>query len=242
MFVDLIRHVLMDEAGGADTGGSATAPESAPAGGSLLTGGAPSTDAHPAAPAKTEAELAAMTPEERAAHDEDNKPAEAPKPAGAPEAYADFTMPEGVQADPELMTSFAGVAKELGLSQEQAQKLVDLQAKSAVGGEKARAEALEAALTKQSEAWVNEIKSDPEFGGDKFEATLATASKAMQTFGSPELRGLLNESGLGNHPELIKLFHRIGAGISEDSLVMPGNNAGAGKRSREEIMYGQGNN
>ncbi|MEC7472463.1 MAG: hypothetical protein VX946_03765 [Pseudomonadota bacterium] len=46
--------------------------------------------------------------------------------------------------------------------------------------------------------------------------------KAIEKFGSPELRQVLNDSGLGNHPELVKFCHRIGKAISDDSLVLGG--------------------
>ena len=40
----------------------------------------------------------------------------------APETYADFTLPEGVELDTALLTDAAPLFKELGLTQEQAQK------------------------------------------------------------------------------------------------------------------------
>lgn len=49
--------------------------------------------------------------------------------------------------------------------------------------------------------WVASAKADAEFGGEKLAANLATAKKALDTFGSTELRTLLNQSGLGDHPE-----------------------------------------
>ncbi len=46
-----------------------------------------------------------------------------------PDTYADFVMPEGVELDSALLTEAAPLFKELGLTQDQAQKLVDFQAK-----------------------------------------------------------------------------------------------------------------
>src|SRR5215813_4406120 len=57
-----------------------------------------------------------------------NAPAEN-KPA--PADYKDFTLPEGMTVDQDTATSFKAVVKEYGLSQEQAQKLVDMQAQLA---------------------------------------------------------------------------------------------------------------
>jgi hypothetical protein len=47
----------------------------------------------------------------------------------------------------------------------------------------------------------------------------------MDAFATPELRTLLNESGLGNHPEIIRAFYRAGKAISEDGFVAGGHKA-----------------
>jgi hypothetical protein len=57
-------------------------------------------------------------------------------------------------------------------------------------------------------------------GGAKHEENLALANKAIDAFGTPELRTFLDESGLGNHPELLRAFHKAGSAISEDQLVL----------------------
>jgi hypothetical protein len=38
-------------------------------------------------------------------------------------------------------------------------------------------------------------------------------------FGGDELKQVLNESGLGNHPALFKAFAKIGKAMSEDTFV-----------------------
>lgn len=144
-----------------------------------------------------------------------------------PDTYEAYKLPEGVQVDEALLGEFNTVAKELGLTQAQAQKLVDLQAKTAAAGEAGRAEFLEQALKAQSDKWVNEIKSDPELGGAKFDATVSTAVKAISTFFGDDFRQLLNDSGIGNNPALIRGMHKIGLAISEDKLVIPGSDASA---------------
>ena len=66
---------------------------------------------------------------------------------------------------------------------------------------------------------------DKEFGGEKLSENLSTAKKALDQFGTPELRSLLNESGLGNHPEFIRFMFRAGKSISEDRYVGQANGA-----------------
>ena len=137
------------------------------------------------------------------------------KPQGAPEKY-EFATPEGMQFDDAVVGAFSEVAKDLNLSQEAAQKILDK-----VGPVMAaqQSEALQAA----SNEWAEASKTDKEFGGDKLNENLAVAKKAMDQFASPELRALLNESALGNNPEVIRMFYRVGKAISEDGFVVGGN-------------------
>lgn len=88
-------------------------PESAPATPGVDAGAAPAENAQPQpgeADAKPESD-----PADKSAED---------KPQGAPERY-EFTAPEGSELDAAVTDAFAGVAKELNLTQEAAQKVVD---------------------------------------------------------------------------------------------------------------------
>lgn len=155
----------------------------------------------------------------------DTKPAE-----GAPEAY-EFKPIEGQVYDNDIVNRFSEVAKELNLTQSAAQRLLDT-----VGMEiqTNNAKKLEAFNSK----WIADSKADKEFGGDKFDANMAITKKALDKFGSPELRTLLQESGLGNNPELIRAFYRAGMAISEDSFV-PGSSHhnGGEKQGHAATLY-----
>ena len=71
--------------------------------------------------------------------------------------------------------------------------------------------------------------SDDEFGGETFDANLKVAKSALDAFGTDPFKQLLSESGLGNHPEVIRFMYRAGKAISEDSYV--GNSQGANAKS-----------
>ncbi len=160
---------------------------------------------------------AAQTPP--AAADTGTPPADGKKadeaPQGAPAEYADFTAPEGMTLNAEAMTELKTFAKEKNLSQEDAQKLADLGAKTVQKVEAGYREKIEQAQTQ----WAESSRTDKEFGGDNLNANLSVAKKALDTFGSSELSTLLKDSGLGNHPEIIRAFYRVGKAISEDKLV-----------------------
>ena len=138
--------------------------------------------------------------------------------AGAPEEYVDFTVPEGTEIDKDMIEAFKPVAKELNLTQEQAQKLVDLQVKN----REAETEAQREAFKQVRAEWVKEAREDPEIGGAKFEENVGVAVKTLRFFGSDKLIALLETSGLGDHPEVIRVFHSIGSKFGEDRMVVDG--------------------
>lgn len=150
-------------------------------------------------------------------------------PQGAPEKY-EFQMPEGLSIDPSGIEAFSEVAKELDLSQEAAQKVIS---KMAPAMAERQAEMVNQAKTQ----WAQASQSDKEFGGDKFNENLSTAKKAMDKFGTPALRTLLNESGLGNHPEIIRAFFKAGKAISEDSFVSAGAGNPRGGKDHATSLY-----
>lgn len=136
-----------------------------------------------------------------------------------PESY-DFKMPEGVELDKAAADEFTAIAKELKLDQATAQKVADVGAKMAQRQAEAHA--------KLVETWVEQVKTDKDIGGDKLDQSLAVARKALDKFGTPELRDVLNSTGLGNHPAVIRAFYNAGKAISEDTFV---NGAPAGSQT-----------
>jgi hypothetical protein len=120
-------------------------------------------------------------------------------------------MPDGVELDSAAAEEFTAIAKELKLDQAAAQKLADIGAKMATRQAEAHATLVA--------SWTEQVKTDKEIGGDKLDENLGVARKAIDTFGSPELKALLNSTGLGNHPEVVKLAFKVGKAISEDRFV-----------------------
>lgn len=140
--------------------------------------------------------------------------------AKAPEAY-EFKAPEGRTFDEQIIKEYSDVAKELNLTQEHAQKLLD---RIAPKLQERQMQQLEAVRTE----WAEAATADKEFGGEKLQENLAIAKTALDKFGTPELRSLLNQSGLGNNPEVIRFMYRAGKAISGDRFVAP--SAGAGSK------------
>lgn len=222
----------------------------------VLTTDAPATDAPAAAPASAPAAAPAashdtLLTDDPAKTDDATKPADADadkatdgkdgtakkdEAKGAPEEYADFTLPEAFKVDDTALGEFKALAKELNLPQEAAQKLVDMQAKLQSGNAEAFTQSLQAHVDKTAQDWAKTAKADPEIGGADFDKNVAVAKTALDTFGTPELKALLKESRIGNHPEVIRFMFKAGKAISQDGFV-PGRASSAAK-SAADVLYG----
>ena len=117
-----------------------------------------------------------------------------------------------MEFDEETINLYAEAAKEAGLSQAKADIILGKIAPHL-------AQQQIKAVEKASAEWEAASRADPEFGGDKLNENLSVAAKAIEQFATPELKTLLNESRLGNNPEVIRLFYRVGKAISEDGFV-----------------------
>ena len=173
--------------------------------------------------ATTDTQQQAESVQEQQVSDEtavENETSESETPQGAPETYEFNTKitDDSSELDPEVVTAFGEVAKDLNLPQEAAQKVLDkvapvIQAKQAKVLEQVKLD------------WANDSQADKEFGGENLAENLNVAKTALDAFGSDSLKSLLHETGFGNHPEIIRFMYKAGKAISEDSYV--GNSEGA---------------
>ncbi|QQO48633.1 peptidase [Raoultella ornithinolytica] len=158
--------------------------------------------------------------------DKDKKPE-----TQAPEKY-EFTAPEGTELDSKAVELFEPVARELDLTNEQAQKLAGLWPQLQEQMQQRQAESWGA----QVEQWAADTKADKEIGGDKLTASVGHAQKALDTFASKEFREFLDNTGMGNHPEMVRAFAKVGKLMSEDSFVT-GQGNGSPKNDLVEAFY-----
>lgn len=195
----------------------APAPASPPAGGAAPPApGAPvQTSAQPATPPAPVAAPAAPKDGEKPAAPPEPKPGEKPAEPPAAPAELELKVPDGVQVDTASLDAFKAVAKESGIKGEQAQKILDVYVKAQAEAAKKADEAWEKTVT----GWESQLKADKDIGGTNFDANIGKARKALDKYGTPELKKYLYESGLGNHPELVRAFVKVGAAISEDTVA-----------------------
>jgi len=132
-----------------------------------------------------------------------------------PIVYEDFSFPENIEINNDLMEKFKGLAQDSSLSQEKAQALLDL---SIENGQKVLADQ-QAEFMKVRQDWQKSIKEDPDFGGKNFSETIVRAKRVLNNYGSPELKEMLDTSGLGDNPEVIKMFVKIDKVLGDDTSV-----------------------
>lgn len=112
------------------------------------------------------------------------------------------------EANMEYISRFAGVAHNLGLSQDQVEGLLAWQA------EEVEQSATQIANAKAST--VNELTS---VWGGAAERHIALGQRAVKALGGEELSDFMNSSGAGNIPILVKAFAKVGSMMAERGLI-----------------------
>lgn len=134
--------------------------------------------------------------------DEEEKPKEAPQPDDVPEKYE-------IEGENDAFNEAVGkVARELGLSQEKLQKV---------------STAIDAARDDETyemaKAWAVQVKQDEEIGGEKFEESRLLAREVFDKYApSEELKYMLINSGLSNHPDFMRMMVHIGRDLKKGGM------------------------
>ena len=162
----------------------------------------------PAATAQTGTEQVGQTTEAEAKPDSEGNDAQ-----GAPDAYEGFTLPEGYTLDGERLEMTQALFKDVGLTQANAQKLIDAFVKVDGENQGAVKVLLEQERAQKVEQWATQTKSAL---GDKYGETTALAKTAVNAIGDPDLLEAFNTEGWGDHPALVKAFAFFGK-LARDS-------------------------
>jgi hypothetical protein len=174
----------------------------------------------------------ASAAEEKTGEAEQGKDATGDKPQEAPESYESFTLPDGMEMTKEENTQANEVFKDLNLSQKQAQKLIDFEVKR--GSEKdAR---IQSAWDQVNEGWVTDSKSDSEFGGTALNESLAIAKIARDAYGNDKFTEMLEVTGVGNHPEMIRFLIKAGKPLKDDKILQ-GSYAGGAEKNAAKTLF-----
>lgn len=182
----------------------------------------------------------------------DDKPAEKPedkKPAeGAPEKYEAFKAPEGYEFDEKGQAEATTLFKELGLNQDQAQKLMDVYAAKAIEAQKDATESAATAYAEMRKSWQDEVKADPEIG-KILPAVKATIGRALDSLGDKALtdnfKAAMDLTGAGDHPAFVKAFYKLAQAVVEGGHVKGANpsplgqtaDGNASRKTAAQAMY-----
>jgi hypothetical protein len=169
-----------------------------------------------------------------------------------PPTYEPFTVPEGQTLQPERIGEFTNLLSEFETNtkadhaavQVFGQQLIDRHVaevqRAVMDVHKANMTAWDA----QKTAWKDQFIADPELGGNRMQTTVDAAIGFIRTHGGTEaqqaeFQSLMNESGLGNHPVMIRLLAKAGAAMSEGRPLAATTPAAAPK-SKTQKLYGGG--
>lgn len=155
---------------------------------------------------------AATTPPEPAKANEGTGE-EAPQKRNAPESYTYKPSEEGLTVGDGVASAMSDVFRELDLTQDAAQKIVDKVSPALRAQTQANIKAM-------VDGWETELQADATVGGSKLPESLALAEKAL-ALGSPELRQLLGSTadggtGLGRHKAVVQWLAEIGRRLTPD--------------------------
>jgi hypothetical protein len=136
-----------------------------------------------------------------------------PQQTNPPEPY-DFSgiVPDGMEYDAKSAQEYGAIARECGLTQEQASKIASYGMQFMQNG--VNAAMAQVAATQQK--WAEDAKAQL---GAEFDKTVARAAVGINRLerSVPNLRQVLNETGAGNRIEMIQLMAAIGDLVGEDN-------------------------
>tara|TARA_R100001594_G_C4028919_1_gene260848 strand:- start:487 stop:1308 length:822 start_codon:yes stop_codon:yes gene_type:complete len=141
-----------------------------------------------------------------------------------PENY-DFGDDEGA------LDEFRDFAHKTGLTQNQANNILELY------GDIQERQNEQVQQAREDSKMKSQVDLQKEWGKN-YTSKIDLAQRAVAQLSTPEFTELLNETGLGNHKEVIRVFAKVGEILGEDSLVVGtglGSDSLTPQQAQEEI-------
>lgn len=133
-------------------------------------------------------------------------------------AYKDLKVPDGMELDTNFLSKVEPIFKKHNISKDVVQEIVDVYAPYIKEQAEQQTNRLNKGFKDIVKEWGEELKVN--YGSD-FEKNLSVASKAIDKFGTPELREFFKHTGVGNNINLVNFLVNVGKMISTDSFVEP---------------------
>ncbi len=157
---------------------------------------------------------------------------------GKPETYdySEYENIEGFNLDGNLMKDFLNIAEKLNLSQEAFKNLMDIAFNMSKKQNEIYENNVKAKLDDDILKWSSAFDEDvelPNKNSSYLKQYMSVADDAYNEFATPKLKELMVSTGLVYHPEMIKMFHKIGEIMQEDMMSY------GGKPVEEELTPAQ---
>lgn len=181
------------------------------------------------------------------------EPAPPPQQEAAPvelPKYDPFQVPEGIQLDQDRVGKFTELLSGLELEgkashesvQQFGQKAVEFHINEVNNAVKNVTEYYQTAWEKQKTDWKEATLKDPEIGGNRINTTLDSVLTLIRTHGGTaeqqkEFRDVMETSGLGNHPAVIRTFANLAIAYKEGKPLVASRPVQETK-SRTQTLYG----
>ncbi len=169
----------------------------------------------------------------------------------APPIYEAFKLPENVKLDDGRITEFTKLLSDLEvkgktehtLIQEFGQKAVDFYIAEVQRAVEDNNKLQQTSWDRQKNEWKEKFLKDPEIGGERFQTTVDSALTFLRTHGGnveqqKEFRDLMETTGLGNHPVMIRLLANAGRSMREGTPLYATKPAPTTAKSRVATLYG----
>ncbi len=197
----------------------------------------------PSADAETAVSSADQEPSVAIVAPETPEPAVEPAKPVVPEKY-ELQLPKDSHLPVAAIEKTAAIARVLGLSNEAAQQVIDsfhaTLSESVEAERKAWEPGKGSEWKRQQAEWTDAALKDAEIGGtpDKLKVSAEKANQVLRKFGSQGVTDYLNATGIGSHPEFLKMLAKIGRAMSESTLVIGSNSSPPVQKTHAERLYG----
>lgn len=169
-----------------------------------------------------------------------------------PPTYDPFTVPEGITLDADRVGKFTEILADLEITgkvphefaQQFGQKAVDFHVQEVQKAAEDITKLYQTTWERQKTEWKDAFLKDPEIGGNRFQTTVDAARTFIRTHGGTteqqtEFRNLMETSGLGNHPAVIRLLANAGTAMVEGKQLAASKPVSQPK-SKVNTLYGGG--
>lgn len=147
-------------------------------------------------------------------------------------------LPEGYKIDDALAPKFLETLNGFESREDLAKKMLTFHKEMLDAADAAANSAWDAT----QDAWKNEVRADPEFGGTNLDASLATARTLIETYAKDQaeaaaIKDFFTLTGAGNSIHMVRLLNRLAKAIPGEAKPVEGTPQPVNK-ARAEKLFG----